>query len=119
MLAAIAARTGTMVNPFATGWFGVPNLYPAVQGWLTNVVGTDVAGHRMLGAVIGTIGVIATWRFGTLVIGPWPAMVGAVIMATLPFHLFFSRSALNHITDPHHVDPCSALSVARSPLLAT
>lgn len=100
MLAAAEARTGAMVNPFSTGWFGVPNLYPAVQGWLTNVVGTDVAGHRMLGAMIGTIGVLATWRFGRLVVGPWPAMVGAVLLATLPFHLFFSRSALNHIADP-------------------
>jgi hypothetical protein len=100
MLSAVEARTGTMVNPFATGWFGVPNLYPAIQGWLTSVVGTDVAGHRMLGAVVGTIGILATWRLGTHVIGPWPAIVGAVIMATLPFHLFFSRSALNHISDP-------------------
>jgi len=98
--AAVSARTGSMVNPFSTGWFGVPNLYPAVQGWLASVTGADLAAHRVLGALVGTVGVLATWRFGRLVIGAWPALAGAALMATLPFHLYFSRSALNHITDP-------------------
>ncbi|HUG64313.1 MAG TPA: glycosyltransferase family 39 protein [Gaiellaceae bacterium] len=100
LLAAVAARTGNMTNPFTTGWFGIPNLYPAAGGWLAHLTGADLVGHRALGALVGTVGVIATWRYGRRVVGPWPAIVGAGLMATLPFHLHFSRTALAHIMDP-------------------
>jgi hypothetical protein len=100
MRAAVEARTGAMTNPFATGWFGIPNLFPAAQGWLTEVIGTDPEAHRMLSALIGIAGVLATWRFGLRVVGPLPAAIGAIVLATLPFHLYFSRTALNHVTDP-------------------
>lgn len=100
LLMAAAARDGTMANPFATGWLGVPHLYPAAQGWLASLAGDDLAGHRLLGGLVGTVGVLATWRFGRRVIGEWQALSGAALLAIMPYHLYFSRSALNHVTDP-------------------
>jgi len=100
LLMAVNAREGTLANPFATGWLEVPHLYPAAQGWLTHLTSDGIVGHRVLGAAVGTIGVLATWRFGRHIVGARPALAGAGLMATLPFHLLFSRSALNHIMDP-------------------
>jgi hypothetical protein len=100
LLIATSAREGTMVNPFATGWLGTPHLYPAVAGWLAALADGGLAGHRLLSGLVGTIGVLAAWRFGRRVVGEWPALVGAALMAILPYHLYFSRSALNHATDP-------------------
>jgi hypothetical protein len=100
MRAALEARTGAMINPFATGWFGIPNLFPAAQGWLTDLIGTDPEAHRVLSTLAGIAGVLGTWRFGRRVVGSMPAAIGAIVQATLPFHLYFSRTALNHITDP-------------------
>lgn len=99
ILMAMAARDGSMQNPFASGWLGVPQLYPALEGLVARGVGTDVAAYRTLGAILGTATVLATWRLGRRLVGEWPAYAGAVILATMPFHLRFSRSALNHVTD--------------------
>lgn len=100
LMMAVSARDGTMTNPFTAGWLEVPLLYPAVAGWLAPLAGGDIAGHRLLGGLVGTAAVLATWRFGRHVVGPWPALAGACLLATLPFHLVFSRSAMNHVLDP-------------------
>lgn len=99
ILMAMAARDGSMVNPFASGWLGVPQLYPALEGMVASVLGTDIAAYRALGGILGVATVVATWRLGRWLIGTWPAYLGAVILATMPFHLRFSRTALNHVTD--------------------
>ena len=94
------ARSGAMVNPFATGWVEIPNLYPAVTGYLTWLTGTSIAGYRAHSALVGTLAVVATWRFARRVIGEPAAIAGAALLAALPFHLYFSRLALSNVTDP-------------------
>jgi hypothetical protein len=94
------ARSGSMQNPFATGWLEVPNLYPAVMGWLAPITGDTLGGLRVTMAVIGAVTVVATWRFGRQVVGPDAALVGALVLAVMPFHLVFTRTALFHGTDP-------------------
>jgi hypothetical protein len=79
------ARAGVMMNPFATGWYEVPNLYPAVMGWLSPITGDSLAGLRVTMAVIGTVTVVATWRLGRQVVGPEAALVGALVLAVMPF----------------------------------
>jgi 4-amino-4-deoxy-L-arabinose transferase-like glycosyltransferase len=100
MLIARTSQEGSTVNPFGTGFFSTPNLYLVAQGWLAGVVGQDVAGYRLLSVVVGVIGVVATWRLGRYLIGPRPAAIGAIILATMPFHVFWSRVALNNVADP-------------------
>ncbi len=99
LLIAQESQKGTLPNPFGLGIFSHPVLYPVVQGWIAPWFGGDVPGHRILSALVGTIGVLATWRFGRLLLGPH-AIVGAIILATMPLHLHFSRWTLNNITDP-------------------
>lgn len=94
------ARSGEMANPFATGWFEVPNLYPAAMGWLSHLTGDSLGGFRVLMALIGGVTVLATWRLGRVVVGPDAALAGALILAVMPAHLIFTRTALFHGTDP-------------------
>ena len=94
------ARSGDMANPFATGWLEVPNLYPAVMGWLSHLTGDGLDSYRLVMAVIGSVTVLATWRLGRVVVGADAALVGAVVLAVMPIHLMFTRTALFHGTDP-------------------
>jgi hypothetical protein len=100
LMMAVQSREGTLSNLFATGWLEVPVMYPAVSGWVASVFGDGLAAHRTLGGLVGTIGVLGTWRLGRHLVGEWTAWAGAALLATLPFHLLFSRSALNHVVDP-------------------
>ncbi len=100
LMMAVQAREGTLSNLFGTGWLHVPVMYPAVSGWIASLFGDGLAAHRVPGGLVGTIGVLGAWRLGRHLVGEWPAWIGAALLATLPFHLLFSRSALNHIVDP-------------------
>jgi hypothetical protein len=99
MLVARESQADQLLNPFGTGWFGNPNLYPVIEGWVASWLDDGVAAHRTLSAVMGTVGVLATWRFGRYLLGP-SAAIGAIILATMPLHLHLSRSGLNNIVDP-------------------
>lgn len=100
MLTARASQDGSLPNPFGTGFFSTPNLYLVVDGFVADLLGSDVAAYRTWTALVGAAGVVATWRLGRYLVGPRPAMIGAIILATMPLHLFFSRTAFNNITDP-------------------
>jgi hypothetical protein len=99
MLNARLAQRGELADVFGPGFLGNPNLYPAMAGWLADSVGSPPYDLRVLSGVVGALGVIATWRLGRYVVGPAAAGAGAIILATMPFNLQFSRSALNNITD--------------------
>jgi len=100
MLIARASREGTLSNPFGPGFSSNPNLYSVAAGWVAGFLGTDAAAYRTFSAIVGTVGVIAVWRLGRYLVGSAPAAIGAVILATTPFYLHFSRTALNNVSDP-------------------
>lgn len=99
MVHARMAQLGELDGVFAPGFLGNPNLYPAMEGWVASLVGSPPADYRVLSGVVGTLGALATWRLGTYLIGSHAAAAAAVILATMPLNLHFSRSALNNITD--------------------
>jgi hypothetical protein len=99
LVRARASQGGEPSFPFDPGWYGNPNLYAVVQGWIAQPLGGDVAAHRTLTALVGTIGVLATWRLGRYLVGRQAAPAGAIVLATMPLHLHMSRVGLNNITD--------------------
>jgi hypothetical protein len=113
LVRARASQAGEPSFPFDPGWYGNPNLYAVVQGWLAQPLGGDVAAHRTLTALVGTIGVLATWRLGRHLVGRQAAAAGAILLATMPLHLHMSRVGLNNITDPTTV-ALALLFLARS-----
>lgn len=97
---AVDFRRGDLPDWFGIYFYGNPNGWAAAQGLLTEVVGTGPAGHRSLSALVGIIGVLATWRLGRHLLGEPAGTIGAILLAAWPLHLHLSRVALNNITDP-------------------
>lgn len=97
---AVEFQRGQMPNPFGTGFFSTPLLYLAAQGIVAGNAMDGIGEYRHLSAFLGTIGVLATWRLGRRIVEPTGGLIAGVLLAGWPLHLYFSRSALNNITDP-------------------
>ena len=100
IIRAVAFRRGDLSDWFGISFYGNPNSWAAAQGLVTEIAGTGPAGHRSLSALVGIIGVLATWRLGRHLLGEPAASIGAILLAAWPLHLHLSRVALNNITDP-------------------
>jgi len=99
LLTARQAREGNLPNPFQTSFFAVPDLYVAVEGWLSRPFSDQFASYRIVSAIAGIAAVYATWRLGRRLLGPAIGLAGAAILAFMPLHLWASRSALNNAFD--------------------
>lgn len=93
-----------LLRPFA----GVPaftQTYTAGQAWGVDARGRNLAGLRLLSVYTGTLGVAAAYALARA-LAPHRAtrrrfaLLAALLLATLPVHLHFSRLALNNIADP-------------------
>lgn len=84
--------TGLEPTPFST-----PNLYQVAQGWIANLIGPDLSGHRVVSATVEAIGVLATWALTTTSSDP---IRPPSCSRTMPFPLFFSITVFNNVTDP-------------------
>lgn len=99
LLTARRAREGNLPNPFQTSFFAVPDLYVAVEGWLSRPFSDHFASYRIVSALAGIVTVYATWRLGQRLLGPAIGLAGAAILAFMPLHLWASRSSLNNVFD--------------------
>ncbi|MDQ3875252.1 MAG: glycosyltransferase family 39 protein, partial [Actinomycetota bacterium] len=96
---AVDVQNGSLVNPFTTGWFDTPTLFGYLQAASMWAFGDSLTGVRMLGAFLGTGTVLFTWLFTRRTLGRWIALIAALLLAALPFHLIVSRSALTYVGD--------------------
>jgi 4-amino-4-deoxy-L-arabinose transferase-like glycosyltransferase len=95
-----AAPNTRILTPFsdttAFTWF-----YPLLQSATSNIVGSGLPGLRLISSVFGTLGVPALYFLvRTLFHDKRLALMSALVLATLPVHLHFSRIGLNNIADP-------------------
>ncbi|HEU0163929.1 MAG TPA: glycosyltransferase family 39 protein [Thermomicrobiales bacterium] len=100
-----AFRDGKIANPFHLFFFTVPQLYVAVEGWLSRPFAESWAIYRVPSAVLGIVSVYATWRIGRRLLGDGIALMGAAILAVMPLNLWASRVSQNNIVD------CAALAL--------
>lgn len=86
---------GRATNPFATGFMGHPLLHNVLQAGSMGTVGRDVFGVRLPSAILGAAAVPLLYLTGLRLTGSrrvgW---IAALLLATLPAHLYWSRSAL-------------------------
>ncbi len=76
-------------------------IYPLLQSGISNIVGSGFAGLRLISAVFGVLGVAALYFLvRTLFHDKWLALIAALVLATLPAHIHFSRLGLYNIVDP-------------------
>ncbi len=101
----------TMLSPMA-GVAPFTRLHAYWETWTVALFGRNLAGFRMASAVIGALNITAVWWLARhlFAIHTQPTipprllralpLVAALILATFPPHLHFSRLALNNISDP-------------------
>lgn len=89
----------TILTPMS-GQAADPWIYPFVVTGAVDVLGHTWAGFRFISAIIGTLTVLATYFLAEAMFDRKTALLGAVILATLPPHIHFSRVTQSLITDP-------------------
>lgn len=92
--------TVTILHPFsdvtAFTW-----LYPILQDISSGILGTGLVGLRAISAVFGTLTVVGVYFLAkTLFHDRLLALLAALLLATFPAHMHFSRIGLNNIADP-------------------
>ena len=92
--------TGTLRDPFATGWDAHPTLWFFAEAGMMHLVGDGVVGARLLSALIGSALVPLVYVFIRQQIDRETALSAAVLSAVFPFALFLSRNALNNVAAP-------------------
>jgi hypothetical protein len=99
-LAAVDVLQGTLRNPFGTGWLALPTLFFFWQADFMAFLGQNVAGARMLSAILGTLAVVFTYLLARRLFGRTVALTAAVLLAVYHYHVLYSRVATVPIGDP-------------------
>ncbi len=77
-----------------------PWLYPLMQSWFVDLGGRNLESLRWLSVVLGTLSVPALYFMAKTLFNRKIALVAALLLATFPPHIEFSRLGLNNIADP-------------------
>jgi 4-amino-4-deoxy-L-arabinose transferase-like glycosyltransferase len=75
-------------------------LYPLAQSITAGFVGANFTGVRLMSAFMGTAQIIALYVLARSVVPRRTALLAALILATFPPHLQFSKIGINNIADP-------------------
>ncbi len=77
-----------------------PWLYPYLQFGAVNIFGRDLEGLRAVSAVMGTLTIPALYLLARTLFDRKTALLAALLLATFPPHMNFSRLGLNNTADP-------------------
>ncbi len=99
-MVARSVLSGEATEPFVTGWLSHPMLWFYLQAGALLVFGNNVAGLRMLSALLGTAAVPMLYVFARPLYGRSVALAAAALLAVYHFHIHFSRLGVNNIADP-------------------
>jgi 4-amino-4-deoxy-L-arabinose transferase-like glycosyltransferase len=95
-------RTGfnvPLLAPFR-GIAAFPWLYPYMQSQAVTLLGRNLDGLRALSALLGALTVPALYLLAKPLFDRKTALMAALLLATFPPHLQFSRLGINNIADP-------------------
>ncbi|MBI4673816.1 MAG: glycosyltransferase family 39 protein [Chloroflexi bacterium] len=87
------------INPFRTGPASWPVLYYYIERVSMGLFGATITGLRLPSAFIGALSVVTTYGLIAVMQDKKTALIAAVLMVTFPYHLHWSRLALNNIWD--------------------
>ncbi len=77
-----------------------PQVYQQLVATSVKLVGYDLAGSRAINAVIGTLTVIALYLLAEALFDRKTALIAALVLATFPPHVHFSRVTFLGLADP-------------------
>ncbi|HEX6270894.1 MAG TPA: glycosyltransferase family 39 protein [Anaerolineales bacterium] len=96
---AIRIREGKVTNFFETGWSSQPN-WSFVPTALTQILfGDNILAIRFVSALVGTLAVLFIYLAGRELLNPTIGLVAAAFLATLPYHVHFSRLGVYNVVD--------------------
>lgn len=87
-------------SPFMPSFHSHPILFQGLIGASISVFGQNFAGARMVSAVMGSLGIGATYLLGKELFNRRIAVFAALFMLAWPFHFLFARIAMNQPADP-------------------
>ena len=96
---AIRILKGEVTNFFDTGWSSQPN-WSFVPTAVTELIfGKNIIAIRMASAVAGTLAVLFVYLFGREMFNPAIALMAGAFLATMPYHVHFSRVGVANVVD--------------------
>jgi hypothetical protein len=98
-LYAASIAAGEVNNPFISGWYGFPSLFFFIPALSIHFLGQTVQAIRLVSAIAGALTVAVTYFVGRALFDKRTGAFAAIFLATLHFHIHFSRIALNNIWD--------------------
>lgn len=69
-----------------------PLFFLGLHAWI-GLVGTSEFAIRFPSAVFGTLAVLVTYRLGAEVVGREAGLIGAILLAVSPYHIWYSQEA--------------------------
>lgn len=90
---------GDIRDPFGLMWGPLPSLSGFVIGWFYQAFGQTIFALRLPGALAGTFAVGAVYVLARGFVRREAALGAALLLATLPIHIHYSRIAVNTAWD--------------------
>jgi hypothetical protein len=83
-----------------SGITAFPWVYPYMESMAADLFGRNLFSLRVVSAIFGTLTIPAVYILARALFNKPTALVAALLLATFPPHIHFSRIALNNIADP-------------------
>jgi hypothetical protein len=104
-LEGIKAGRGAVLTPFGTGLLGQPNptfLYQGLAFTALDILRLEptIFASRLPWALLGALTISVLYTVVRVVHGRGAALVAAFLLATMAYHIHYSRLALNNAADP-------------------
>jgi Dolichyl-phosphate-mannose-protein mannosyltransferase len=96
--AALDVLSGRLTDPFQTVFQAHPALWFFLQAGVMKIFGEDIAGSRVLAAVVGTATIPVVYIFVRRHMGIATALTAASLVTIFHFEIFWSRNAQNNIS---------------------
>jgi len=90
---------GRLQNMFVTGWLGVPTMSFLLQAMTLRLFGADMAGLRVLWALVGTATLPALYALTRQLFDRRTALIATAFLAAYHYHIHYSRLGSNQIAD--------------------
>ncbi|MGE5642426.1 MAG: ArnT family glycosyltransferase [Byssovorax cruenta] len=96
---AIRMLNGEVSNLFDTGWSSQPNWSFVPTALMEILFGKSIIAIRMVSALVGTLAVLFVYLAGRELFNPMVGLMAGSFLATLPYHVHFSRVGVHNIVD--------------------
>ncbi|MDW8326274.1 MAG: glycosyltransferase family 39 protein [Anaerolineales bacterium] len=91
--------TGQRDNLFSLGWYSFPSLYFLIPAAAIGLGGNDYGALRTPSAIAGALTVVGLYWLARPMFGRGTAILAALLLGTLGYHIHFSRIGLQNVWD--------------------